>query len=143
MAIWADTLKTRAISPKPETLGYPVMHACTDMRLYPTTLVYPAMSRYATTHGYTVMRNYPEWKARWKHVIKWTSIAMASIIVAKILAFLERGYLAYGEEICAAVWVLLIYWTVHSEPFLAWKAKRRNKRRLKKLSKRVVIRNVL
>lgn len=72
-------------------------------------------------------------------MIKWTSIASASIIVAKILAFWQRGYLAYGEEICAAVWVLLIYWTVHSEPYLAWREKRRNKHRLKKLAERGVI----
>lgn len=73
-------------------------------------------------------------------MIKWTSIAFVAILTVKILAFWQRGYLAFGEELAAVAWVVVAYWAVHSEPYLAWREKCRNKRRLKRLAGRVMIR---
>ncbi len=61
-------------------------------------------------------------------MIKWTSITFAAIVVVKILAFLQRGYLAFGEELVAVAWVWLVYLMLHSEWFKSVKPHLKNKK---------------
>jgi len=68
--------------------------------------------------------------------VKWVGLTIVLIPLFKWLAYLERGYRAYGEELVAVGFVIVLYSIVHSEPWIAWREKRRNKRRLKRLSAR-------
>lgn len=68
--------------------------------------------------------------------MKWVGLTIMLIPLFKWLAYLERGYRAYGEELCVIGFVILLYSVVHSEPYLVWREKRRNKRRLKRLAER-------
>ncbi len=63
-------------------------------------------------------------------MIKWTSITFATIVVAKVLAYQQRGYLAYGEELVAVAWVVIAYWALHSDWFKSVKRYLKNKKRL-------------
>lgn len=68
--------------------------------------------------------------------MKWAGITIVLILLFKWLAYLERGYRAYGEELVAVGFVIVLYSVLHSEPYLAWRERRRNKHRLKKLAER-------
>lgn len=68
--------------------------------------------------------------------IKWLGLTAGLMVLFKFFARLERGYWAHGEEFVAVGLVIVLYSVVHSEPYLAWQEKRRNKLRLKMLSER-------
>lgn len=68
--------------------------------------------------------------------MKWIGLTIMLIPLFKWLAYLERGYRAYGEELCVIGFVILLYSVLHSEPYLAWRERCRNKRRLKRLAER-------